>query len=239
MSISLATVGLIAGLGSTIYGGIRNASAAKKADKKQKETEAEQSARNNAWYTRNYYRDYLNTVEAQNAMKRYRDAWEERTREARARAAITGGTPEQAQAVAEAGGEAMGDLMGNLAAQGESNKQMIDRQKLEMDNALAAQGLDYDLKKYAQEQESARNIMSAGLNLTAGSLQSMAAANTLPSQAAPEGTRSIMGGESTQLAGSVANPVGKEVGINPTLADEMLAEERVYNDYYSKNKNYY
>lgn len=145
------------------YGAWKSADEAKK----QEEELAKQRAANEAWYQRNYYQDYLNTVEAQNALKRVRNAWDEHTREARARQAITGGTPEQAQAVAEAGGKAMGDVVGNLAAQGQQNKAAIDAQKLAMDTNLSQQAAQIAANKQAAAQE----LISGGASLITSGLQ--------------------------------------------------------------------
>ena len=147
------------------YGAWKSADEAKK----QEAELARQRAANEAWYNRNYYQDYLNTVEAQNALKRVRNAWDERTREARARQAITGGTPEQAQAVAEAGGEAMGETVGNLAAQGQQNKAAIDAQKLAMDNNLSAQ----QMAIAEARQQAASNLMSGGASMMTSGLQAI------------------------------------------------------------------
>lgn len=147
------------------YGAWKSADEAKK----QEAELARQRAANEAWYQRNYYQDYLNTVEAQNALKQYRNAWAERTKEARARQAISGGTPEQAQAVAEAGGEAMGETVGNLAAQGQQNKAAIDAQKLAMDNNLSQQAAQIAENRQA----AASNLMSAGAGLVTSGLQAI------------------------------------------------------------------
>ena len=162
----MSVVGLIGagvGLASTLYGAHKSASEAKK----QEQELARQRAANEAWYNRNYYQDYLNTVQAQNALKQYRNAWAERTKEARARQAITGGTPEQAAAVAEVGGEAMGNMVGNLAAQGQQNKAQIDAQKLAMDNNLSQQ----QAAIAEARQQAASNLMSSGASLIASGLQ--------------------------------------------------------------------
>lgn len=142
------------------YGAWKSADEAKK----QEAELARQRAAGEAWYNRNYYQDYLNTVEAQNALKRVRNAWDERTREARARQAITGGTPEQAQAVAEAGGEAMGETVGNLAAQGQQNKAAIDAQKLAMDTNLSQQAAQIAENR----QQAAQQLMAGGGMITSG-----------------------------------------------------------------------
>ena len=164
----MSVIGLIGagvGLASSLYGAHKSAKAAKE----QEAELARQRAANEAWYNRNYYQDYLNTVQAQNALKQYRNAWAERTKEARARQAISGGTPEQAQAVAEAGGEAIGNMVGNLAAQGEQNKAAIDAQKLAMDNNLSQQ----QAQIAEARQQAASNLMSSGAGLITSGLQSL------------------------------------------------------------------
>lgn len=164
----MSVIGLIGagiGLATSLYGAHKSSQAAE-----EQETElARQRAANEAWYNRNYYQDYLNTVQAQNALKQYRNAWAERTKEARARQAISGGTPEQAQAVAEAGGEAMGNMVGNLAAQGEQNKAAIDAQKLAMDNNLSQQAAQIAENR----QQAASNLMSSGASMLTSGLQAM------------------------------------------------------------------
>ena len=164
----MSVIGLIGagvGLATQLYGAHKSAKAAKE----QEAELARQRAANEAWYNRNYYQDYLNTVQAQNALKQYKNAWAERTKEARARQAISGGTPEQAQAVAEAGGEAMGNMVGNLAAQGEQNKAAIDAQKLAMDNNLSQQAAQIAEAR----QQAASNLMSSGASMLTSGLQAM------------------------------------------------------------------
>ena len=161
----LGIIGAGVGLATQLYGAHKSAVEAKK----QEQELARQRAANEAWYNRNYYQDYLNTVQAQNALKQYRNAWAERTKEARARQAISGGTPEQAQAVAEAGGEAMGNMVGNLAAQGEQDKAAIDAQKLAMDNNLSQQAAQIAEAR----QQAASNLMSSGASMLTSGLQAM------------------------------------------------------------------
>lgn len=184
----MSVVGLMGagvGLANLLYGAHKSAAEAKKQEAEQ----ARQRAVSEAWYKRNYYQDYLNTVEAQNALKRVRNAWDERTREARARQAITGGTPEQAQAVAEAGGEAMGETVGNLAAQGQQNKAAIDAQKLAMDTNLSQQAAQIAENR----QQAASNLMSSGASMLTSGLQAMGDASSKvydvkgPDTAAPVG----------------------------------------------------
>lgn len=184
----MSVIGLIGagvGLATQLYGAHKGAKAAKE----QEAELARQRAANEAWYNRNYYQDYLNTVAAQNALKQYRNAWAERTKEASARQAITGGTAEQAQAVAETGGEAMGNMVGNLAAQGHQNKAAIDAQKLAMDTNLSQQAQTIA----EQRQAAASNLMSSGASVLTSGLQAMGDASSKvyyvkgPDTAAPVG----------------------------------------------------
>jgi hypothetical protein len=210
---------------ATLYGAHKSAQSAKEQEKEL----ARQRAANEAWYNRNYYQDYLNTVEAQNALKRVRNAWDERTREARARQAITGGTAEQAQAVAEAGGEAMGETVGNLAAQGQQNKAAIDAQKLAMDTNLSQQAAQIAENK----QQAAQQLMAGGASMITSGLQALDGGIGGKTEAPKTGTPAVTATPESQLTRiNVPDVVGKEAGINPAL---VVPE----NEYYSKNKKYY
>lgn len=204
----LGAIGAIAGIGSTIYGAVKQSQAAKK----EEALMAKQAAANEAWYNRNYYQDYLNTVGAQNAIKRYRDLLAEQTKEARARQVITGGTPEQAQAVAEAGAEGYSNLVGNLAAQGEAQKQAVDAQKLAMDANLNAQALTMAQK----QQQAGANLVANGINTFASSLQSI----ELPQKAAdiPKVQTAKVGGVSD---GFVDTSLNLPKSITPLGLDQL------------------
>lgn len=206
-------IGAGVGLASSLYGAHKSSQAAKEQEREL----SRQRAANEAWYNRNYYQDYLNTVEAQNALKRYRNAWAERTREARARQAITGGTPEQAAAVAEAGGEAMGNMVGNLAAQGQQNKAAIDAQKLAMDTNLSNQ----QAAIAEQRQQAASNLMSSGASLIANSLPGLtqekttAAPTETPKEEAPAPAKAEATAPISAPAGGMMN-----ARVNPQPAVE-------------------
>lgn len=177
----LGAISAIAGLGSSIYGAVKQSQAAKEEQKLMEK----QAAANEAWYNRNYHQDYLNSVQAQNAMKRYRNAWEDQAREARARQVISGGSPAQTQAVMEAGAKGYGEMIGNLAAQGEQNKQAIDAQKLAMDTNLNAQGMQLAQKRQA----AGANMVSNGIGTMVSGLQGM----ELPTKSVPQAQTAQVG----------------------------------------------
>jgi hypothetical protein len=224
----MSVIGLIGagvGLASSLYGAHK---AAKSAKEQEKEL-ARQRAASEAWYNRNYYQDYLNTVEAQNALKRVRNAWEERTREARARAAITGGTAEQAQAVAEAGGEAMGETVGYLAAQGQQNKAAIDAQKLEMDTNLSQQAAQIAEDKQAAAQQ----LMAGGASMITSGLQSIGGKANKAASPTITATDTAPGAEAAVAA-------GRETRINPTsyVAPMVTPETKITDEEARKLRGY-
>lgn len=178
----LSAIGTLAGLGTSIYGAVKQSQAAKEEKKLMADTKAKQED----WYRRNYYQDYLNSVGAQNAMKKYRDAWEDQVKEARARQVVSGGTPAMVQATMEAGAEGYGNLVGNLAAQGEQNKQAIDAQKLSMDVAHNGE----QMKMAQQEQQAGATLLGNGI----GVMQSSLAGLELPTKSkTPEADTSVAG----------------------------------------------
>ena len=193
-------IGAIAGVVGGLASGFFGASQKRKAAREQRRELARQRAASDAWYKRNYYQDYLNTVEAQNALKRYRNAWAEQTQQAKARQAVTGGTPEQAQAVAEAGGEAMGNVMGTLAAQGQQNRQAIDAQKLAMDTNLSQQ----QAAIAEAEQQAGANLINNGIAVATSALQGFE-----PKSAVKASADAVPGSE-------VAVAAGRDTRINPT-----------------------
>ena len=156
------------GLASGIFG----ASEARRAARERRKAIAREKAANEAWYNREYYQDYLNTVRGQNAIKAYRNAISENAREARARAAVSGGTAEQAAAVAAAGNEAMGNVIGNIAAQGEQDRAAIGAQKIAMDANIAQQ----EAALADAEQAAGAGLINSGIGVATSALQGLAGA---------------------------------------------------------------
>jgi hypothetical protein len=225
MSITLGLIGAGVGLASSLYGAHKSASEAKK----QEAELARQRAANEAWYNRNYYQDYLNTVQAQNALKQYRNAWAERTKEARARQAISGGTAEQAQAVAEAGGEAMGNMIGNLAAKGQQDRTAIDAQKLAMDTNLSQQAAQIAENRQAAAQQ----LMAGGASMITSSLQGMGGKANKAASPTITATDTAPGAEAAVAA-------GRETRINPTsyVAPMVTPETKITDEEARKLRGY-
>lgn len=154
----------VAGLASSLYGTYSANRKQKKEAKKQEELLRQEKAANEAWYMRNYHREYLNSAEAQNAIRRVKDAWGERLKEARGRQTMSGGTIDQIKPVYEVGGEAVAETIGDLAAKSEANKAEIDRNKLEADKAYMRRDGDIAAAREQAAATQKANAIDAGIS---------------------------------------------------------------------------
>lgn len=160
MIASILGTGL--GLASGIYGGINSAKAAKE----QSKLIDKQQAQNDAWYNRNYYQDYMDSSEARAAIKRVENTLKKRSDEARATAAVTGGTNEAVLAQQENDQELMSDTVDNLAARGDARKDNIDAINQQNQNNLT----NARMKQSQMNEAGGSQLMGNGLGLIGSAL---------------------------------------------------------------------
>lgn len=134
---------------------------ARKAKKEQEKLRKQAKAANEAWYARNYYQDQLNTIEGQSALKKVREATDERLKEARAREIISGGTGSEVASVHEAGAQALANTASNLAEQGGAIKRSVDAQKLSLDADVREQEMAVQKAKQASGEAAVANAANA------------------------------------------------------------------------------
>lgn len=132
-------IGAAIGAGVSLVSGIMGASKASKAAKAQQQLINDQRTKNEAWYNRNYYQNYLDSSEARSAMKRVEDTMRRRNQEAQATAAVTGGTQEAVLAQQGNDQKMMSEVVGNLASRGDEIKRQVDAQNQANENALMQQ----------------------------------------------------------------------------------------------------
>lgn len=144
------------GLASGIFGGIKSAKAARE----QQRLINEQEAKNNAWYNRNYYQNYMESSEAQAAMKRVENTLKKQNQEARATAAVMGSTPEAAVAQ-QANNEILDNTATGLAAQATQRKTQVDAANQQNQNAI----LNARLGQSQMNEQGGAQLMSNGLGL--------------------------------------------------------------------------
>lgn len=145
------------GLASGIFGGIKSAKAARE----QQRLINEQESKNNAWYNRNYYQNYMESAEAQAAMKRVENTLKKQNQEARATAAVMGSTPEAAVAQQQANNEILDNTATGLAAQATQRKMQVDAANQQNQNAI----LNARLGQNQMNEQGGAQLMSNGLGL--------------------------------------------------------------------------
>lgn len=145
------------GLASGIFGGIKSAKAARE----QQRLINEQESKNNAWYNRNYYQNYMESAEAQAAMKRVENTLKKQNQEARATAAVMGATPEAAVAQQQANNEILDNTATGLAAQATQRKMQVDAANQQNQNAI----LNARLGQSQMNEQGGAQLMSNGLGL--------------------------------------------------------------------------
>lgn len=152
-----AILGAVGGLASGIFGGIKSAKAARE----QQRLINEQESKNNAWYNRNYYQNYMESAEAQAAMKRVENTLKKQNQEARATAAVMGSTPEAAVAQQQANNEILDNTATGLAAQATHRKMQVDAANQQNQNAI----LNARLGQSQMNEQGGAQLMSNGLGL--------------------------------------------------------------------------
>lgn len=119
----LATaIGTGVALASSLIGGHKASSAARKAAARQRAREAEEDM----WYNRRYNEEYADTAAGQNLLRRAKDAARENWRKAAGAQAVAGGTDAATQMAKDAGNRMVGDTLANIAAMDSERRAQVD-----------------------------------------------------------------------------------------------------------------
>lgn len=157
-----AIAGAAIGLGSSIAGAIR---ARKEANRQREELKKQQDAENE-WYARNCYQNYLDSAEAQSAIKRVNDTINRRNEQNAAAAKINGSTPEAVMAAQEANNELLGDTISGLAQHGMERRNQVDMAHMQNQQQLSAQAQNMA----AAGQQGGSTLVSSGAGLIGSAL---------------------------------------------------------------------
>ena len=167
----LEFAGLALGIGSSIFGGLSSAAAARRAEQLRRE----QDARNNAWFNRKYNESYIDTAAGRNAIRQAQDYAKTMTKRAEGAAAVTGGTDAAVAQAKESANKMIGDTIGNLAAQDTARKESAEATHLQQQAQSTAQQMQTQQMKanaIAQAASGASNALIQGaamLDTTGGS----------------------------------------------------------------------
>lgn len=128
-------IGTILGIGSSIFGGIMGAKAAKDHEKAIKE----QQQKNERWFNRKYNEDATQRADAMLMLQKTKDFIKERNKQAEGVAAVMG-TPASAVAVEKAKNNAIiADTTSQIIADNEARKDMIEQTYMDKDDNYQSQ----------------------------------------------------------------------------------------------------
>ena len=161
-----AAIGAGLALGSAIYGGITSAVANNKARK----LIQQQRDANKRWYDVVKSQDYTMRTDAQAAIKRLREMYEESQKQAMKRRVVSGATPESEAMWKEAVNKSISDSITGIAENASAHKDSAEAQYRAQDAALNQQQVQNHQQQAAQTAQAASQAVNAGVSLLGNSL---------------------------------------------------------------------
>lgn len=206
-----SAIGAGVGLASSIIGGVQASKAARRAEARQREQEAKEEA----WYKRRYYEDYVDTAAGQNLVRRAKEFAKERWQKAAGAQAVAGGTDAATAQAKEAGNKMVGDTIANIAATDQQRKAQVDAMHRQAEAQFAQQDI-------ARENQRAQNITQASQG---ASNAIMGAAGAIDQASQPQTNLQGGGNKSTVAPDtrSVAASMGAEnamQGLRSTIEED-------------------
>ena len=159
MSLPMILTGVNGALG--LYSTVKGAIDYRNASKEKKNLLANARAEEDAWYRRNYFGNYLDDSATKAAIKRVENTLRRNNEGERARALITGATPEYSLARNEQGLRSMENVMTGLAANDSANKRFVDTQY--RNNLANLNNMEY--QDLSLDERMARSSAASGYNL--------------------------------------------------------------------------
>ena len=153
-------LGVAGGLASSLIGGNAAERAAREAERRQRALENKE----NAWYTRRYNEDYLDTAAGQNLVRRAKDYARENWKKAAGAQAVAGGTDAATAMAKEAGNRMVGDTIANIAAADSQRKANVDAQHRQAERSFAKMDMQRANQRAANITNSAQNASNAMMN---------------------------------------------------------------------------
>lgn len=177
-----AILGGALGAVGSIFGGIMASAAAKK----QKKYLEQQQKENRAWYNRRYNENVTQRADAQRVLTQLGENLKASNRAAAGVSAVMGGSSETAAATKEANAKAMADTAADIVAKGEANKDNIEAQYRQRDNALQDQIIGVEAQRAQAIGQAVSGVASAAGSIASsfggGSGSNSATQNTIPNK---------------------------------------------------------
>ena len=165
----LSAIGAAAGLASSLIGGAKASSAARAAERRQREREAAEMAS----YTRRYNQDVTDTASGQNLVRIAKEHAKEQWKKAAGAQAVAGGTDAATQMAKDAGNKMVGDTIANIAATDQQRKSQVDNMHRQAEQNFAQMDMNREMQRAQNITNAAQNasnaIMSAAGAIEQGS----------------------------------------------------------------------
>ena len=197
---------------SSLIGGHKAGQAAREAEKAQKA----QEARENAWYSRRYNEDYLDTNAGQNLLRKAQEYAKSQWKKAEGAKAVGGGTEAGAAMAKEAGNKMVGDTIANIAANDVSRKDRVDAMHRNAQERYTQMDMNRELNR-------AQNITNAAQNMSNAMMQAASVIDGAKQQAGTNNV-SLQGGSNAGVDKSSLNSL--ESSMKKQIADEYDAISR-------------
>lgn len=150
---------MLIGAGVNLLGSVAGAIGSARAQNKADQMVAQQKAKNQAWYDRNYNQNFLERSDAQQVLENTRKFYDERMQRSAATNTVMGGTDEALAMDKAAANQAVSDTMAGINADASAHKDAVEQNYLNMDSALTQQQI-------AGQQQRAQNISNAAGNIS-------------------------------------------------------------------------
>lgn len=194
-----SAIGAGVGLATSLFGGSAAADAAREAERRQRQQEAKE----NAWYTRRYNEDYVNTAAGQNLVRRAKDYAREQWKKAAGAQAVAGGTDAATAMAKEAGNKMVGDTIANIAATDQARKENVDNLHRQAQDKFAQMDMNRELTRAQNITNAAQGASNAIMSAASAVDQASA---TKPSLAGADNNSKVV--DTNQVSGSTGAPVG-------------------------------
>lgn len=139
---ALALGGAVAGLGSSIFGGIKARKARKKAEKEQRRILNRMNEDNESMFLKDYYQSALDDPTAKSYLKRISGDLYDRNKGAENNAISTGATHENLLAQKQSANEVMSDAVNNVVVNQEQKKAVAKDRYLSRKDAIASGNME-------------------------------------------------------------------------------------------------
>ena len=192
-----------AGAASSLFGGAKSASAARKA---QRELQLREN-RENAWYQRRYNENYADTAAGRALINEAKEYARENWKKASGAAAVTGGTDAAAAQAKEAGNKMVAGAVRNIASQDTARKDAADAQHMKMQDNFSQQRMALQ----QQRSDSVANAASGVSNAMMSAASTMGGSGSSAKAPETDLTGSSNGGKLS------SNAVTNDVGLNNPL----------------------